>query len=58
MIGSLGWEELLIVLVIVALVFGGSRIADVGAALGKSVREFRHAVRDDDEAEPSDHTAE
>ena len=35
MIGGLGWQELLIVLVIVALVFGASRVADLGGALGK-----------------------
>jgi sec-independent protein translocase protein TatA len=41
MIGSLGWQELLIVLVIVALIFGASRVADLGGALGRGIREFR-----------------
>jgi sec-independent protein translocase protein TatA len=41
MFGSLGWEELLIVLVIVALLFGASRVADLGGALGRGIREFR-----------------
>jgi sec-independent protein translocase protein TatA len=41
MFGSLGWQELLIVLVILALVFGASRVADLGGALGKGIREFR-----------------
>ena len=30
MIGGLGWQELLIVLVIIALIFGASRVADLG----------------------------
>ena len=41
MLGSLGWQELLIILVILALVFGASRVADLGGALGRGIREFR-----------------
>lgn len=41
MFGSLGWQELLIILVILALIFGASRVADLGGALGKGIREFR-----------------
>lgn len=41
MIGDVGWEELLIILVILALVFGASRVADLGGALGRGIRDFR-----------------
>ena len=41
---DVGVPELLIILVILVLVFGGSRVAELGGALGKSVREFRTAV--------------
>ena len=41
MFGSLGWQELLIVLVILALVFGASRVGAIGGALGRGIREFR-----------------
>jgi sec-independent protein translocase protein TatA len=44
-----GWQELLIVAVIVALIFGVGKIADVGPALGKAISGFRKAVRDEDE---------
>ena len=44
-----GWQELLIVAVIVALIFGVGKIADVGPALGKAISGFRRAVRDEDE---------
>ena len=56
MIGGLGWQELLIVLVIVALIFGASRVADLGGALGRGIREFRQEARSDEEEEtpPSD----
>jgi len=59
MIGGLGWQELLIVLVIVALVFGASRVADLGGALGRGIREFRTeaSASDDDDAGDTTPTA-
>ena len=48
---GLGVPELLIVLLIVVVLFGASRLAGVGSALGTSVREFKKGVRDDP-AEP------
>ena len=46
---GLGVPELLIILLIVIVLFGASRLAGVGGAIGSSVREFRKAVKDDDE---------
>lgn len=51
MIGSLGWQELLIILVILALLFGASRVASLGGALGKGIREFRSEARGEDDLE-------
>ncbi len=54
---NLGPPELLIVLVIVIVIFGVGRLGDVGAALGKSIREFRRAAQDDnEEAKPKEPT--
>src|SRR5437763_10681085 len=47
-IGPLGLPELGLILVIVLLIFGAGRLPDVGGAIGKSVREFRKASKDDD----------
>ena len=44
---ALGPMELVIILAIVILIFGAGKVADLGGALGKSVREFRGAVRDE-----------
>ncbi len=46
---GIGWQELLIVLVIVLVIFGASRVPEVGRALGKGIREFRSSVTGKDE---------
>jgi sec-independent protein translocase protein TatA len=59
MFGTGGWEWI-IILVIVIILFGGSRLAGVGSALGQSIREFREAVsgsKDEDEG-PDDSPSE
>lgn len=50
MFGDLGVPELLIVLVVVLLIFGANRLTELGGALGKGIKEFRAAVRDEDSA--------
>ena len=47
--GTFGVPELLIILLIVIVLFGASRLAGIGGAIGNSVREFRKSVREDDE---------
>lgn len=51
-----GWPELLIVAVVILLLFGAGRLTDVGSSLGKGIREFRKAIREDDEpkSEPAE----
>lgn len=45
--GGFGWPEILIILVIVVLIFGVGKVADVGPALGKAISGFRKAVKED-----------
>ena len=40
----LGVQELVVILIIVIVLFGGSRLAGIGKALGTSMREFKEAV--------------
>ncbi len=46
---TIGVPELLVILVILIVVFGASRIAGIGGALGSSIREFKKAVREGEE---------
>ena len=53
---SLGAPELLIILAIVVVLFGATRIGDIGKGIGRGIREFRREVRDgqDDDKHPED----
>ncbi len=44
---NLGPTELLIVLAIVVVLFGASRLAGLGGALGRGIREFREESGND-----------
>jgi sec-independent protein translocase protein TatA len=43
---NIGGMELLVILLILLLLFGASRLAGLGAAAGKTIKEFRKAMRD------------
>ena len=43
---DLGVPELLIILIIVLLLFGVGRLPEIGGAIGRSLREFRNAMRE------------
>lgn len=47
---GLGPWELLIILLILIVLFGASRLRGIGGALGGSIKEFKTAVRDEDGA--------
>ncbi len=53
---GIGLPELLIFLVVVLLLFGASRVPEIGRSVGKGMREFKDAVSgrgDEDERAPS-----
>jgi sec-independent protein translocase protein TatA len=50
---NLGGWEWAILLVIVLIVFGVGRLPEIGGAIGKSIREFREASKDEPKAEPT-----
>jgi sec-independent protein translocase protein TatA len=48
MLGNLGPMELFIILVIVLVVFGAKRVPEIGASIGKGIREFKRNISDVD----------
>src|SRR5262245_17630664 len=52
---GLGYQELLLILVIVLILFGAQRLPDLARSLGSSVKEFKKGVADlKDEASPTE----
>jgi sec-independent protein translocase protein TatA len=45
-----GWQELLIILVIVALIFGTKKLRGIGSDLGGAVKGFKDSVSSDDDS--------
>ena len=61
LLGMPGWQELLLILVIVLAIFGGSKLAGIGRGLGDGVRNFRSGLKGDEDKNDSpspDPTAE
>jgi sec-independent protein translocase protein TatA len=48
----MGFFELLVILAILALVFGANRLPSVGRSLGHAIRGFKDATKKDDEHKP------
>ena len=48
---GIGWAEILILLLVALLVFGPTRLPEMGRSLGRGLREFKDSVsgRDDDD---------
>ena len=43
-----GWQELLIILVIVGLIFGTSKLRNMGSDLGGAVKGFKKGLKEDE----------
>lgn len=54
MLGTLGlWEILLIILIIVVLFFGATKIPQLLKGMGQGIREFKKAAREPEEEAPA-----
>jgi len=49
----LGFQELLIIFLIVLVIFGASKLPQLGRGLGEGIKNFRKGMRDGDD-EPSE----
>ena len=48
----LAGQDLLVILVIILVIFGGNRLSELGSGLGKGIRNFKKGMSEDDEAAP------
>ena len=54
----LGPMEITLLVILALIVFGGTRLAGLGKALGSSIRDFKKEMGKTDEAKPIETTAE
>ena len=45
---KLGTTEIILIIVLALVLFGGGKLAGLGGALGKSIKDFKSAVKEDD----------
>lgn len=56
--GSFGLQEILVILLILVLLFGGRKIPELARGLGEGIRGFRSSLRGEDEAGKAKNTPE
>ncbi len=49
MLRSIGLPELLVILVVAVLLFGGKKIPEVAKGLGEGIKNFKNALKTEDE---------
>ena len=50
--GPIGWQEMILILVVLLLLFGAKRLPEMGRSLGRGMREFKDAVTGSEKDEP------
>jgi sec-independent protein translocase protein TatA len=56
--GRIGLPEILIILAVVLLLFGGKKIPELMKGLGSGIKEFKNAAKDDSSAVKKEDTKE
>lgn len=51
MFGGIGMQEILLILLVVLVIFGAKRLPEIGAGLGRAIRNFRAASTEPDEVD-------
>ena len=50
----LGTTEIILIVVLALVLFGGGKLAGVGKALGNSIKDFKNEVKDDGDKKADD----
>jgi sec-independent protein translocase protein TatA len=50
--GNIGWQGLVIILIVLLVIFGPKRLPEMGRSLGRGMREFKESITGKDDDEP------
>ena len=50
LLGSLGFQELLLIFLIVLVIFGSTKLPALGRGLGEGIRNFKKGIKNDEPA--------
>ena len=53
---GLGVPELMVILVIALVIFGPSKLPQIGSGLGKAIKDFKKGITEKDDDEPNKET--
>jgi sec-independent protein translocase protein TatA len=53
-----GFQELLVILLIVIIIFGASKLPQLGKGLGEGIRNFKKGLKNGESSEPQDDTTQ
>lgn len=55
---SIGWPEILVIILLVVLLFGARKIPDIGKGIGEGIRNFKKAFRAEGEGKENSQKSE
>ena len=56
--GNIGWQGLVVIVLVLLVVFGPKRLPELGRSLGRGMREFKDSVGGDHSHHDDDHAPE
>jgi sec-independent protein translocase protein TatA len=57
-LGMIGWPQVIIIAVVVLLLFGGRKIPELMKGLGRGMKEFKDATKDDSDSKPAENKSD
>ena len=54
LLGMIGWQQILIIAIIILVLFGGKKIPEMMKGVGKGMKEFKDATKAEDDTKKSE----